>query len=221
MRCARPGGPPRGGARGRRRSPIADRGGVSRPSSSAWTRTAGTPWRGGELGDRDEVAVVGVDAARPDQADEVEAAARPGGPPARLEQGRALEEAAVGDRGVDPRQVLEDGPAGAQVEVADLGVAHLAGRQADRVLGRARGPRAASRAGGRARSASGPRRSHRSPGRRRSRTRRGRRGRSGAAGRAGSRPRRSSASARPVTRPRRGRRRSARPGPRSRPSRRP
>ena len=38
-------------------------------------------------------------------------------------------ERAVGDRGVDARQVLEDGPAGADVEVPDLAVAHLAVRQ--------------------------------------------------------------------------------------------
>ena len=45
MRCARPSGRPRGDARRRRRTRCADRGGVSRPSSSAWTRTAGTPVR--------------------------------------------------------------------------------------------------------------------------------------------------------------------------------
>ena len=68
-------------------------------------------------------------------------ARRPRGAPA------GVEERAVGDRGVDPRQVLEHGPAGAEVEVADLGVAHLARRQADRVLGRAEdGVRPARRA---------------------------------------------------------------------------
>ena len=51
-----------------------------------------------------------------------------------------LEEAAVGDRVVDPRQVLLDDRAGAEVEVADLGVAHLPVRQADVA---ARRPRAA------------------------------------------------------------------------------
>ena len=76
----------------------------------------------------------------------------------RDEEGRALEERAVGDRGVDPGQVLEDGPAGTQVEVPHLGVAHLSRRQADGILGRAEdGVRPVARAD-RARSASAPRR---------------------------------------------------------------
>src|SRR5581483_3028800 len=40
-------------------------------------------------------------------------------------------EAAVGDRVVDPRQVLLDDRPRPEVEVADLGVAHLAVRKAD------------------------------------------------------------------------------------------
>ena len=47
------------------------------------------------------------------------------------EQRLVLEEAAVGDRVVDPRQVLLDDRPGAEVEVADLGVAHLPVGQAD------------------------------------------------------------------------------------------
>ena len=93
--------------------------------------------------------------------------------------------AAVGDRGVDPRQVLEDRPAGAEVEVADLGVAHLARRQPDGVLGGPEAWRAATRRGARARSASARRRWRRRPGRCRCRTRRGPRGRSGGARPAG------------------------------------
>ena len=46
-------------------------------------------------------------------------------------QGLVLEEAAVGDRVVDPGQVLLDDGAGAEVEVADLGVAHLPLGKAD------------------------------------------------------------------------------------------
>src|SRR4029078_6400834 len=42
-----------------------------------------------------------------------------------------LEEAAVGDRGVDPGQVLLDDRAGSEVEVPDLGVAHLPVGKAD------------------------------------------------------------------------------------------
>ena len=47
------------------------------------------------------------------------------------QQHLVLEEAAVGDRVVDPGQVLLDDRAGAEVEVADLGVAHLAVGEAD------------------------------------------------------------------------------------------
>src|SRR5436190_10709030 len=44
-----------------------------------------------------------------------------------------LEEGAVLDRAVDPLQVLVEHAAGADRQVADLRVAHLAGRQADRL----------------------------------------------------------------------------------------
>ena len=54
-----------------------------------------------------------------------------------LNQRGPVEEGPVRDGGVDPRQVLEHRPSGAQVEVADLRVSHLAGGQADGVLGRA------------------------------------------------------------------------------------
>ena len=79
-----------------------------------------------------DVLPAGVDAAVGDQADQVQAAARAvraalAGGAQRL----VLEEAAVGDRVVDPRQVLLDDRPGAEVEVADLGVAHLPVRQAD------------------------------------------------------------------------------------------
>ena len=48
----------------------------------------------------------------------------------------ALEQLAVADALVDAREVLVDDPAGAHVHVADLGVAHLPGRQSDRLAGR-------------------------------------------------------------------------------------
>ena len=47
---------------------------------------------------------------------------------AGADQRLVLEERAVGDRVVDPGEVLLDDGAGAEVEVADLGVAHLAVR---------------------------------------------------------------------------------------------
>ena len=49
-----------------------------------------------------------------------------------LEQRRSLEERAIGDRRVNPWQVLEHRPARPDVQVPDLGVAHLPGGQPDR-----------------------------------------------------------------------------------------
>ena len=46
-----------------------------------------------------------------------------------------LEERPVLDRLVHPHQVLEEDAAGADRQVPDLGVAHLTGRQADRLAG--------------------------------------------------------------------------------------
>ena len=78
---------------------------------------------------------VGVDAALGDEPEQVNVAA------ARLralegaDEHRILEERAVADRGVHPLQVLEQDPAGPDRQMADLGVAHLPGRQADRLAG--------------------------------------------------------------------------------------
>ena len=87
--------------------PSAERGGVSRPSSSAWTtQVAHAPSRR-EVGGRDEVAVVGVHAARPDETDEMQpAAARRRGTMA-VEERLVRTEGAVGDGRIDARQVLE------------------------------------------------------------------------------------------------------------------
>ena len=49
----------------------------------------------------------------------------------RLAQRRGLLDLAAGDGLADARQVLHDDAAGADVEMADLGVAHLPIRQAD------------------------------------------------------------------------------------------
>ncbi len=77
-----------------------------------------------------------MDAARPDEADDVKAAIRFGGAVAGGHKGRPHEERAVVDGRVDPREVLEHRPPGTQIEVPDLGVAHLTGRQPDGMLGR-------------------------------------------------------------------------------------
>ena len=44
-----------------------------------------------------------------------------------------LEQFAVPDALVDPGEVLVDDPAGAHVHVADFGISHLTGREADRL----------------------------------------------------------------------------------------
>ena len=56
----------------------------------------------------------------------------------RLQRG-VLEEGPVLDRAVDPLQVLVEHAAGADRQVPDLGVAHLAGREADRLARRLQG----------------------------------------------------------------------------------
>src|SRR5581483_6766890 len=86
----------------------------------------------GELDARLDVLPPGVDAAVGDQPHEMETTARPraGGCTRGLEDA-IVEEAAVGDRVVDARQVLLDDRAGAQVEMPHLGVPHLAVGQAD------------------------------------------------------------------------------------------
>ncbi len=73
-----------------------------------------------------DVLPTGVDAAVGDEAEQVQAPARAvAGALAGLQQRLVFEEAAVGDGVVDPGQVLLDDRAGAEVEVADLRVAHL------------------------------------------------------------------------------------------------
>ena len=86
-----------------------------------------------QLHERDEVAIMGMDAAGPDEADGVQATGLLRALTGGEERGAGVERAVV-DGGVDAGQVLEHGAAGAQVEVAHLGVAHLARGQADGVL---------------------------------------------------------------------------------------
>ena len=100
---------------------------VSRPSVNACTTRSGTPSSSGQLDARLDVLPARVDTAVGDQAHQVQAPA--GARARRLAgglQGGVLEEAAVGDRVVDPGQVLLDDRSRAEVEVPDLGVAHLA-----------------------------------------------------------------------------------------------
>ena len=108
---------------------------VSRPSMKAWTKTRVRLVLRGHAQQRVEMALVRVDAAVGEQAEEVQAGIR-----AEAARSQAAvrtgsrEEAAVGDGGVDAGHVHAHDAAGAEVEVADFGVAHLAVGQADEVL---------------------------------------------------------------------------------------
>ena len=137
-RFALPGAPPPGASRGPagNRPPIAvpcrgRRAGRGRRRRRRRCRAPRAP------ATATSVPVVRMDAARADQADQVEAPAGFGGSPARVEQCRPLEERAVVERRVDALHVRQHGPAGAEVQVADLGVAHLTRGQPDRSLRRA------------------------------------------------------------------------------------
>ena len=83
------------------------------------------------LRQRRRVILMRMHAARRDQAHQVAGAA--GLPQAldQADQGRGLLDLAVGDGLADARQVLHHDTAGADVEMSDLGVAHLPLRQAD------------------------------------------------------------------------------------------
>ncbi len=86
----------------------------------------------GELDRRLDVLPARVHAAVGDEAEQVQSPARALARPLACRRQRLVfEEAAVGDRVVDPGQVLLDDRAGAEVEVADLGIAHLPIGQAD------------------------------------------------------------------------------------------
>ena len=90
----------------------------------------------GHLDQRVQVLLAAVDAAVREQADEVQRVLAVDAAIHRRGERRAREQLAVADALVDAREVLVDDPAGAHVHVADLGVAHLPGGQADRFAGR-------------------------------------------------------------------------------------
>jgi hypothetical protein len=94
-------------------------------------RDVGHAFAARELDHREQVFLMAVHAARRQQAEQVQGAA---GSLRRLAGGDQFGigvEAAVLDRGVHAREVLVDDAAGADVHVADFGIAHLAVRQAD------------------------------------------------------------------------------------------
>ena len=90
----------------------------------------------GQFRNGDQMPIVGMDAAGPNKADEVQGVIAVLGLLAQLKKNGPAEEATAGDRLVDPRQILQNRLARAQVQVADFGVAHLAFRQTDKLLGR-------------------------------------------------------------------------------------
>ena len=74
-----------------------------------------------------------VDAAVRDEPEQVHVAAALARAAERRDERLVLEEAAVGDRAVDALEVLVEHAAGADRQMPDLGVAHLPGRQPDRL----------------------------------------------------------------------------------------
>ena len=107
---------------------------MSRPSRKAWTRT-GTPAAAIDVGERGDVRLVRVHPARREQAHEVAAPPVDFSLAMKSASAGLLRQRAVLDRAVDARQVLQHHPAGADIHVADLGIAHLPVGQADLVLG--------------------------------------------------------------------------------------
>ena len=101
---------------------------MSRPSVNAWTTTSGTPATPAACDQRRRCSI--EECTPPSET-------RPmrwtrSTPSKRGLQHRVARQRAVGDGLVDARQVLADDRAGAEVEVADLGVAHLPLGQPDR-----------------------------------------------------------------------------------------
>ena len=88
-----------------------------------------------KLEQRLQVVEMRVDAALRDEAEQVDVAAALPGALERGQERWVLVEGAVADGGVHALQILEEDPAGADRQVTDLGVAHLSGRQADRLAG--------------------------------------------------------------------------------------
>ena len=84
-----------------------------------------------DMGQRDGMVLMRVHATGGNQAEQVAGAAGGLQPPDQIRQHRVFRQAAVLDREADPRQVLHHHAPGADIEVADLGIAHLPIRQAD------------------------------------------------------------------------------------------
>jgi hypothetical protein len=85
-----------------------------------------------QLEQRAQMVDVRMDATVGDKAQQVHVARPLARTPERRHERLVLEERAVGNRPVDPLEVLVEHTAGADRQVADLGIAHLSRRQSDR-----------------------------------------------------------------------------------------
>ena len=92
---------------------------------------------GDDAGECDGMVLVRVHAPGRDQAQQVAGASRAAQGVEEAADGRRLFQRAVRGGPADARQLLHDDAAGADVEVADLRIAHLPVRQADILAGRA------------------------------------------------------------------------------------
>ena len=135
--ASRHGGDPgvagRRGARGQFLDPPEPRSGRSVPSIGDAVdpdRDAGAL---GPVQEGTQVADFAMDASVRTQPDQVEAAPGPAELRGQVRQLGKGEEGPVPDRRGDPRDVLVDDPARPEVQMADLGVPHLARRQPDRL----------------------------------------------------------------------------------------
>ena len=90
---------------------------------------------GENLRQRRGVILMRMHAAGRHQADEMTGAAAVFELCDQIDQRRHLLDVAVGDGAADARQILHDHAPGADIEMADLGIAHLAAGQADVVAG--------------------------------------------------------------------------------------
>ena len=107
------------------------RGGVSRPSRNACTATPRHAGAGGHLHHRRQLPLVTMHAAGRQQAQHVHRRSAGARGFDGIDENRIAGELPVANRDVDPRVILVDDAARADVEVADFRVAHLAFRQAD------------------------------------------------------------------------------------------
>ena len=122
-------------ASSRLRSSAADCGGVSRPSVKRMHQRPARRPRSRIFGQRRGMILMRMHAARRDQAEQMAGAAARFELLDEIDERRRARDLAAGDRGADARQILHHHAAGADIEMADFGIAHLAVGQADVLAG--------------------------------------------------------------------------------------